>query len=104
MDKIKLKVGDRVRIIRTDQAEEFFNPRKPTPQEKKFIEAYLAGNMRNSGKAYAVAYPRSAAWPQAKRLKAAKALFRRPAVHKALNDRIRDLVRPFLGANCAGQD
>lgn len=104
MDKIKLKVGDRVRVIRADQAEAFFHPRKPTPHEKRFVEAYLAGNMRNSGKAYAVAYPRSAAWPQAKRLKAAKALLRRPAVHKALNQRISDLVRPFLGDNCAGQD
>lgn len=99
MDKIKVKVGDRVRVIRADQAEEFFNPRRPTPQEKKFIEAYIAGNMRNSGKAYAVAYPRSVAWPQAKRLKAAKELLRRPAVHKALNQRISDLVRPFLGDN-----
>lgn len=97
MDKIKIQVGGRMRSFTSEQAFKFFNPRKPTPQEKKFIEAYIAGNMRSSSKAYAIAYPRSKAWPDAKRLKAAKSLLRRPSVRKALNRRISELARPFLG-------
>lgn len=86
-----------MRTFTSEQAAKFFNPRKPTLQEKKFIDAYIAGNMRSSGKAYAIAYPRSKTWPHAKRLKAAKSLLGRPSAHKAPNRRISELVRPFLG-------